>query len=98
MSNYVGVAAVLDLVVEDVTGAVSNVDTLTAYLRDPSNVETVYVQGVSGTWTNLSTGVYTFSFTPDRPGNWKVGFTGVSSDFAFVGTVAVNVTTLRPFD
>jgi hypothetical protein len=96
--NYLNVAAVTTLTIRDSTGALADPDTLTAYLRDPAGSETIYVQGVSGTWTHPSTGSYTFSFTPNRVGNWRIGFTAEHTNFVVAGDAAVNVTTLRPFD
>ena len=98
MANYTNTPCVVDVTVTDSAGTPANPTTLTAYLRDPVNGETVYVQGVSGSWTNPSTGVFTFTFTPTLVGVYRVGFTGEHSSYVCSGTVAIDITTLRPFD
>lgn len=98
MANYVNTAVTVTITITDDAGTVSDPDTLLAYLRDPGNVETIYTYNTTGTWTRASAGVYTFAFTPDRAGVWKVGVTAEDSTFAAVNTVSVNVITLRPFD
>jgi hypothetical protein len=98
MANFTSIPCVVDVTITDNNGTPANPTTLTAYLRNPSDAETVYVFGASGTWTNLSTGVFTFSFTPTVAGLHLVGFTGEHANWRAVVEVGVEITTLRPFD
>jgi hypothetical protein len=98
MANYTNTPCVTDVTIRDSNGTLTDPTTLTVYLRDPSNSERTYVYNASGTWTNPSTGVYTFSFTPTAPGVYRLGFTGEHTSYVCTDVVTVDVTTLRPFD
>ena len=96
--NYTNAAVTCTLALTDTAGAAADATTLKAYLRAPGRGEVIYQQGVSGTWTHPGTGSYTFAFTPDIPGQWRVGFTAEAATWTAVNGAVVDVTTLRPFD
>ena len=98
MSNYTDVACVVSVNTKDTLGADADATTLKAYVRAPGRGEVIYTQGTNGTWTHPSTGNYTFSFTPDIPGQWRIGFTAVAASWTSTAGAVVDVTTLRPFD
>ncbi len=98
MANYTNMVCTITLATEDTVGAAADATTLKAYLVGPGRGEVIYQQGVNGTWTHPSTGSYTFAFTPDVVGQWRVGFTAQTASWVSTNNVVVDVTALRPVE
>lgn len=90
--NYVNQPVTLDVEVFGTNGALANSADMYAAIMEPdSSGKTRHACTGSG-WTNPETGKYTYTFTPTRPGVWRIEFTSYTPPST--STVAVEVSSL----